>query len=96
VTNFPEPFSRLAAGDMERSVEFFTKVLSFEKISDAEVFGREYEHMQGVFGARLRITTLHAAKGPGIEFLEYLAPRDGRPAPQICAPTIWRIGRPNW
>jgi hypothetical protein len=31
-----------------------------------------------VFGARLRITTLRASMGPGIELLEYLAPRDGR------------------
>jgi len=34
-----------------------------------------------VFGARVRITSLHAEEGPGIEFLEYLAPRDGRPYP---------------
>src|SRR5262249_30660317 len=34
-----------------------------------------------VFGARLHITGLRAAAGPGIEFLEYLAPRDGRPTP---------------
>ena len=34
-----------------------------------------------VFGARLRITGLRAAGGPGIEFLEYLSPRDGRPMP---------------
>jgi hypothetical protein len=34
-----------------------------------------------VFGARLRITTLRAAAGPGIELLEYLSPRDGRPIP---------------
>jgi hypothetical protein len=32
-----------------------------------------------VFGARLRITTLRGESGPGIELLEYLAPRDGRP-----------------
>jgi hypothetical protein len=34
-----------------------------------------------VFGARLRITSLRASAGPGIEFLEYLSPRDGRPRP---------------
>jgi hypothetical protein len=34
-----------------------------------------------VFGARLRIPARRAASGPGIEFLEYLAPRDGRPYP---------------
>jgi hypothetical protein len=37
--------------------------------------------LNNVFGARLRITALRAGSGPGIEFLEYLAPRDGRPAP---------------
>jgi hypothetical protein len=37
--------------------------------------------LNNVFGARLRITTLRAAAGPGIEFLEYLTPRDGRPVP---------------
>ena len=35
----------------------------------------------GVFGARLRITQVRAARGPGIELLEYLAPRNGRPYP---------------
>lgn len=29
----------------------------------------------------LRITSLRAASGPGIEFLEYLTPRDGRMIP---------------
>ena len=32
-------------------------------------------------GARLHITGLRAAAGPGIEFLEYLKPGDGRPYP---------------
>lgn len=44
-------------------------------------FGTEQEHLNNVFGARLRITALRAAKGPGIEFLEYLTPRDGGPMP---------------
>jgi hypothetical protein len=34
-----------------------------------------------VFGAHLRITSLRAGKPPGVELLEYLAPRDGRPIP---------------
>jgi catechol 2,3-dioxygenase-like lactoylglutathione lyase family enzyme len=71
----------MTVSDMDRSVEFFSKVLSFDKISDVEVTGTEYERLQGVFGARLRINGLKASSGPGIEFLEYLAPRDGRPAP---------------
>jgi catechol 2,3-dioxygenase-like lactoylglutathione lyase family enzyme len=41
----------------------------------------EQERLNNVFGAHLRITALRAASGPGIEFLEYLAPSDGRPYP---------------
>jgi hypothetical protein len=38
----------------------------------------------------LRITGLRAQTGPGIELLEYLAPRDGRPAPaDTRANDIW-------
>jgi hypothetical protein len=48
---------------------------------ESENWGPEQEHLNNVFGARLRITGLRAAAGPGIELLEYLAPRDGRPAP---------------
>ena len=48
---------------------------------ESENYDTEQEHLNNVFGARLRITALRAPAGPGIEFLEYLAPRDGRPAP---------------
>ena len=48
---------------------------------ESENYGTEREHLNGLFGARLRITALRATRGPGIELLEYLAPRDGRPIP---------------
>jgi hypothetical protein len=48
---------------------------------ESENYGTEQEHLNNVFGARLRITALRAAAGPGIEFLEYRTPRDGRPIP---------------
>ena len=43
--------------------------------------GPEQERLNDVAGARLRITTLRAAAGPAVEFLEYLHPRDGRSLP---------------
>src|SRR5262249_46225030 len=46
-----------------------------------ENYGPEQEHLNNVFGARLHITGLRTGAGPGIEFLEDLAPRDGKPAP---------------
>ena len=47
----------------------------------ASNYGPEQERLNNVFGAHLRITALRARSGPGIEFLEYLAPQDGRPYP---------------
>ena len=46
-----------------------------------------------MFGARLRITALRAHAGPGIEFLEYLAPRDGPASRRTSAPTTCCTGR---
>jgi catechol 2,3-dioxygenase-like lactoylglutathione lyase family enzyme len=65
--------------DMDRSVEFFSKVLSFEKISDIEVHGSEYEKLQGVFGLRMRVARMKLGDEM-IELTQYLAP-EGRPIP---------------
>lgn len=65
--------------DVDRSVEFFSKVLSFEKVSETEVTGDEYEHLQGVFGLRMRVVRMRLGE-EFIELTEYLAPR-GRPIP---------------
>jgi len=69
----------MTVSDMDRSAEFFSKVLSFEKVSDIEVAGSEYERLQGVFGARMRIVRMRLGDEI-IELTEYLAPR-GRPIP---------------
>ncbi|HWT03744.1 MAG TPA: VOC family protein [Pyrinomonadaceae bacterium] len=67
--------------DTEASLKFYRDVLGMRVVGASENYGTEQEHLNNVFGARLRITALRAAEGPGIEFLEYLAPRDGRPYP---------------
>ena len=67
----------MTVSDMDRSVAFFTNVLTFEKVSDVEVAGQEYDRLQGVFGTRMRIVRLRLG-GEQIELTEYLAPR-GRP-----------------
>jgi catechol 2,3-dioxygenase-like lactoylglutathione lyase family enzyme len=69
----------MTVSDMERSIDFFSEVLSFEKISDVEVAGSEYEQLQGVFGARMRVVRMRLG-GEFIELNEYLAPQ-GRPIP---------------
>jgi catechol 2,3-dioxygenase-like lactoylglutathione lyase family enzyme len=69
----------MTVSDIDRSVEFFSKVLSFEKVSDIEVAGSEYERLQGVFGVRLRIARMRLGE-EFIDLTEYLTPK-GRPIP---------------
>jgi catechol 2,3-dioxygenase-like lactoylglutathione lyase family enzyme len=71
----------IVISDTEASLRFYRDVLGLEVAGESENYGAEQERLNNVFGARLHITALRAAAGPGIEFLEYLAPRDGRPYP---------------
>jgi catechol 2,3-dioxygenase-like lactoylglutathione lyase family enzyme len=71
----------IVVSDTERSLALYRDALGMKVAGGAENYGTEQEHLNSVFGARLRITALRAAQGPGIEFLEYLAPSDGRPRP---------------
>lgn len=69
----------MTVSDIDRSVEFFSKVLSFEKIGDVEVYGAEYEKLQGLFGLRMRVVRMKLGE-EFIDLTEYLAPQ-GRPIP---------------
>ncbi len=71
----------LVVSNTESSLKFYREGLGLRVAGESENYGTEQEHLNNVFGARLHITSLRAASGPGIEFLEYLAPRDGRPLP---------------
>jgi catechol 2,3-dioxygenase-like lactoylglutathione lyase family enzyme len=68
----------IVSADTARSLVFYRDLLGFRVAGTSENNGPEQERLNAVFGARLRITTLRASTGPGIELLEYLAPRDGR------------------
>jgi catechol 2,3-dioxygenase-like lactoylglutathione lyase family enzyme len=67
--------------DTGSSLRFYRDVLGLRVAGESENWGPEQERLNDVVGARLRITTLRAASGPGIELLEYLTPRTRRPAP---------------
>lgn len=71
----------IAVADTDRSLAFYRDALGLRVAGETENYGPEQERLNNVPGARLRITTLKAAAGPGIELLEYRAPRDGRPMP---------------
>lgn len=72
----------IVVSDTDASLKFYRDTLGMKVAGESENYGTEQEHLNNVFGAHLQITGLRAASGPGIEFLEYLAPRNGRPAPQ--------------
>ena len=71
----------IVISETETSLKFYRDRLGMAVAGESENYGPEQERLNNVFGARLHITALRAASGPGIEFLEYLAPRDGRPFP---------------
>jgi catechol 2,3-dioxygenase-like lactoylglutathione lyase family enzyme len=87
-TRWRTPTERLFVGidhtaivvrDTEASLGFYRDALGMRVAGHAENYGTEQEHLNNVFGARVRITALRAAGGgPGVELLEYLAPTDGR------------------
>lgn len=72
----------IVVSDTDASLKFYRDALGMRVAGMSENYGIEQERLNNVFGARLRITGLRADAGPGIEFLEYLAPADGRPAPK--------------
>jgi len=71
----------IVVSDTDASLAFYRDLLGMRIAGTSENYGIEQERLNNVFGDRLRITALRAERGPGIELLEYLAPRDGRPYP---------------
>jgi catechol 2,3-dioxygenase-like lactoylglutathione lyase family enzyme len=71
----------IGISNTDASVKFYRDLLGLHKAGESENFGTEQEHLNQVFGAHLRITGMRADSGPGVEFLEYLTPRDGRTRP---------------
>ncbi len=69
----------MTVASMERSLEFYSKVLSFEKISDVEVSGAAYEQLQGLPNVQMRVVQMQLGSEL-IELTQYLAPK-GRPIP---------------
>lgn len=71
----------IAVSNTDVSLAFYRDQLGMRVAGESENYGDEQEHLNNVFGARLRITSLRALHGPGVELLEYLSPRTGRSIP---------------
>jgi len=76
----------IVVADTDASLRFYRDVLGLAVAGRSENHGDEQARLNGVEGAHLRITTLRAARGPGVELLQYLAPTDGRPYPADARP----------
>lgn len=80
----------IVVADTDASLRLYRDTLGMAVAGESENYGPEQDHLNHVFGARLRITTLRAARGPAIELLEYVTPRNGRPYPADSRPTdLW-------
>jgi catechol 2,3-dioxygenase-like lactoylglutathione lyase family enzyme len=72
----------IVVADTDTSLAFYRDLLGLRVVGQSENYGVEQEHLNQVFGAHLRITSLRAERGPGIEFLEYLTPPGGKTLPE--------------
>ncbi|GFE69955.1 VOC family protein [Chroococcus sp. FPU101] len=85
-------YTAIAVSNTASSLRFYQELLGLKVAGESENYGTEQEYLNNVAGARLHITSLRAMVGPGIEFLEYLNPRDGRTLPiETRSDDLW-----NW
>lgn len=66
--------------DLDQALDFYTRTLDFQKLSEREVHGKPYEQLTSVFGLRCRIAELKLGDEV-IELTEYLA-SPGRAIPR--------------
>jgi catechol 2,3-dioxygenase-like lactoylglutathione lyase family enzyme len=80
----------IVVSNTDESLGYYRDTLGLHVAGASENYGPEQERLNNVFGARLRITALRGTAGPGVELLEYLAPRTGRPMPvDTLASDLW-------
>jgi catechol 2,3-dioxygenase-like lactoylglutathione lyase family enzyme len=85
-----ELISAIAVSDTDQSVAFYRDRLGLRISGTSDNWGIEQEGLSAVPGAHVRITTLRASSGPGVELLHYLMPTDGRPMPvDTTADDLW-------
>lgn len=81
----------LTVRSTERSLKFYRDGLGLTVAGGTLNMGAEQQYLDSLPGARARVTGLAPAMGPpGVEFLEYEEPLDGRPMPVDSHPTdLW-------
>ncbi|MEB3257967.1 MAG: VOC family protein [Cyanobacteriota bacterium] len=78
--------SAIGIADSETSLRFYEGLLGLRLGGDGVNHGPEQEKLDGLPGARVRITSHRCPEGAGIECLDYRQPAGGRPMPPDQAP----------
>jgi catechol 2,3-dioxygenase-like lactoylglutathione lyase family enzyme len=82
----------IAVSSTESSLRFYRDGLGMDVRGASENWGLEQERLSGVSGARVRITSLRGTAGPGVEFLHYRVPANGRAIPSDAGPEdLWHV-----
>ena len=69
----------MTVSDMERSIDFYTTILSCVKVDDREVKGQDIDRLYGLNDINLRLVVLQLGEQT-IELIEFIMPK-GRPIP---------------
>jgi len=69
----------MTVADLERSAEFFARVLSFERVASYEAAGGAFDDLDDLRGTRARVARMRLGD-ESIELRQFVTPR-GRPAP---------------
>jgi catechol 2,3-dioxygenase-like lactoylglutathione lyase family enzyme len=76
----------IVVSNTANSLSFYRDLLGLKVAGEGMNYGTEQAHLNNVERARLHISGLRAPTGVGVEFLEYLEPRDGRALPANARP----------
>ena len=69
----------ITVSELDRSVDFYTKVLSFQKESETEARRDAFDRLTGIFGTNIRVAALRLG-GETVQLVEYRTP-PGRQVP---------------
>lgn len=77
----------IVVADTAESLRFYRDQLGFEFAGESRNFGPEQDALSGVRDCSVLVTSLAAREGAfGLELLEYILPKNGRPLPRDVGP----------
>jgi catechol 2,3-dioxygenase-like lactoylglutathione lyase family enzyme len=78
--------SAIGIADSGMSRRFYSEALGLRLAGDGVNSGVEQDHLDGLEGTRVRISSLRCPSGAGVEGLDYREPGGGRPMPRDLGP----------